>query len=150
MNVSLSRPALPELSSRVRWPRSIAVFGSGAVVFAETLAGALGARLVRVELRHAEGWSASEDGRVFVHPSALGAAMHELRSNASSGFVVGVGSAFAAAVEADLAVAIAPASLAPSERRLARDARLVLEEARIGTALALAEALAGSAGPLGL
>ncbi len=139
---ALSRPALPEIAEPLRWRRSVSVFGARAEEFAVELARVLGARLVRVELRHAEGF-VQKDDVLYAHPSVLKDA---IASAMDDRITVGVGSAFAAAVTSDLAVFVrageSPLALSPVERRLARDARLMLEEPRIRTAQLLGEMLA--------
>ncbi len=147
--VSLDRPALPVIADRLAWPGAIAVFGREARSFAGELARALtqlgaDARLVRVELRNAEGASVTGEREVTVHahPDALRDALAGLPRGP---ITIGVGAAFAAAVRADLTVWIRggeSATLGPVERELTREAKLVLDAPRPGVAAQLAERFA--------
>ncbi|HJL19044.1 MAG TPA: hypothetical protein RMH99_25500 [Sandaracinaceae bacterium LLY-WYZ-13_1] len=145
----LERPALPEVTRPLERPgRTVAVHGPGAEAFARALAADLPepARLVRVALRHAPGFEVTRDGDatvVHAHPDALVEAVSGLSPDDAT---VGVGPAWAVAVRADLHVWIRAgrslASLPAPLREPARRASLVLEEARLETARALASALA--------
>lgn len=151
--IRLERPALPPIERRLRWPgtRVVAVYGRGAAAFAERMAGrarasGVEARTVRVELRHREGASV-EGERDLAITAAPGALLEALSSiGAHPALTIGVGLAFAAAVESDLAVWIragaSPLSLSEAERAITSEARLVLEDPREGVADALADALA--------
>ncbi len=152
--VPLARPALPTFAERIAAPRAVAIFGAGAAPFAIALASALRARdeearVVRAELRRAEGASVEGDpaSELVIHaaPDALVEALLPIVRDAP--IPVGCGAAFAAAVDAGLSIWIrgrdTERDLGPVERELARRARLVLEEARPGLAIALAERIAG-------
>lgn len=153
--VRLERPPLPAIERRLRWPGTVvAVYGRDAAPFAERLAARareLGsdARTVRVELRHREGASVTgeRDLAVTAAPDALLPALSSIEAHPA--LTVGVGLAFAAAVECELAVWIrageSPLSLPDAERALVREARLVLEDPREGVAERLAERLVESA-----
>lgn len=159
---ALDRPPLPPVPQRLRWPGTIvAVFGSDAAPFALRMAETarardVDARTIRVELRHREGYTTSGDRDLAIAcaPGALTEALEAARGSAA--LTIGVGAAFAAAVESDLSVWIrageTPLSLPERERALASEARLVLEEARPSTADALVDALvrAGSRAVTGL
>lgn len=155
--VALDRPALPSIAERLAGPRAISVFGEDARAFGERLAARLrelgrAVRVVRVELRHAEGATREDDDQgavLYAHPSALVGALAPFV--ASDAITIGIGSAFAAAVRAELAIWIRGQgrglSLGPVERALAGEARLTLEDARLGVADAVAERLAAAGGP---
>ena len=142
----LARPALPDVDAPVGWPgETFAVFGPGALRWARELRRHLpGARLVRVELRHAEGFEVDDGDELTVHahPDALLEALAEVRP-AGAGFTVGVGPAFALATRPDRLVWIRRRdtlrSLPAALRERARAAHLVLEDARLETARALGE-----------
>lgn len=148
MKTPLTRPELPEIERRISWPRAIAIFGSGADAFASHLASALrerGAdpRVLRVELRHAEGFEQKDDV-LSASPGALIDALESVRSDA---LTIGVGAPFALAVECSVVIHIRgnvrslSLSLSPAQRALVARAHLVLEEPREGVAAALASLL---------
>jgi hypothetical protein len=152
----LERPALAAIDRAaidrpMEWPRAVAIFGADARGFADRVASRmreLGAdvRVLRVELRHAEGFDVEPD-LVRAHPSALAAALEAVaREMPADRRTIGVGAAFAAVVRAELLVYVRggahPVSLSPEERELAKRAHLVLEEPREGAADALAGRLA--------
>lgn len=142
MPTPLERPEPPAVTAPLEWTetRVIAVFGPGDRAFAEAIRGARPeAALIEVTLRHAPG--CERRGEVLVtHPDALLEALTAARPQAP--LVLGVGAAFAVAVRADLAIWIADGlplmALPPPVRGVARDAGLVLEEARLGVAERLA------------
>jgi hypothetical protein len=151
--IPLARPALPAAIERVEWPEVIAVvFGANARAFAQRIAdrarASISCALVHAELRQREGFAIEGDGdlEIVSHPDALAAALREARVRTKTR-VIGVGSGFAASVEAPLSIwisgGVSLSSLSPAERALAQSARLILEEARPGTADALADRLVG-------
>lgn len=149
--IPLERPALPVLEERLEWPSAVSVMGRGAEAFADAIASSLralgvDAHVLRVELRRAAGASVSggHDAVIHAHPDALIEALAPLV--AAHPVAIGVGPAFAAAVRAEHTIWIrgaeSAASLGPTERALAAEATLILEEPRPGVARALAERLA--------
>jgi hypothetical protein len=156
--LALARPSLPSVAERARWPGTVvAIFGRGAAELAARIAERLRelevpVRVIRVELRRAEGslldGDASSEAVLHAHPDALVSALSAL-ADAAPAVTLGVGAAFAAAVEADPSVWITEgeslAAMAPAERRLASEARLVLSEPRPRAAVELAERIAARA-----
>jgi hypothetical protein len=144
MKISLERPQLPLVEPTIEWPRAIAIAGVRANDFALRIASQIEARVLRVELRHAEGFTIEGDV-VRTHPSALVAAIEAARDGRVT---IGVGGAFAVAVIPRVLVWIRgdvhPISLSPIERALVKRADLALEEPREGVADALAAKLGGA------
>lgn len=144
MATPLERPELPAIDARVApGGRVIAIFGPGDRAFAEAIAAARPeAAIVEATLRHAPGWERRGDG-VVAHPDALVEALRASWPPAQ--LVLGVGAPFAVAVRASLAIWIADGlpilGLPPPLRAVAREAALVLEEARPAVAAHLAPAL---------
>lgn len=143
MKVPIERPALPAIDDPIVWPRAIAIAGVHCVPFAERIASKIDARVLSVELRHAEGFSIDRD-TVRAHPSALRAAIEAALDDR---LTIGCGSAFAVAVRTLLVWIrgdVHPISLSPIERELMKRADLLLEEPRDGVADALAARLSGT------
>jgi hypothetical protein len=120
----------------------VAVFGAGARAFAEALAGERPALTLVTELRHAAGFEIARDAhvtRVLTHPSASLEALEAASPSADeAALTIGVGLAFACAVEADLVVWLRGAdsmlSLPAAARGAARGAGLVLDGPNLGVA----------------
>ncbi|MCA9606041.1 MAG: hypothetical protein KC619_10630 [Myxococcales bacterium] len=147
MPTPLERPEPPAIATPLAFPGTtvVAVFGPGERAFAEAIRAARPeAALVEATLRHAASWE-PRDGGVVAHPDALLDALKEAWP--AGPLVVGIGAAFAVAVKATVVVWIAdglPLLALPAPlRAVARDAALVLEEARPGAAEALARELTG-------
>ena len=100
------------------------------------------ARRLKVQLRHREGSSGSEE-ELNAHPDAL---LEALQARAARGPTVGVGAGFAACVDADLVVFCgsidAIAQLSPSARDAAREAQLQMSEPTLDVMRELGRALA--------
>lgn len=148
MKTPLARPELPAHVDRRPWgSAAVCVFGGGALSFARLLAQASGWTLARVELRHAPGHTLTrtpEMVELSASPLALDAARRALREEVE-GPLVAAHAPLAALLDAPAiwisggrSILGVPAPL----RTVARDATLVLEEARPDTARQLGAALA--------
>lgn len=152
--IPLAPPPLPSIDERLTWRGTlVVVIGADAVRFASRIterlrARSISARSLRVELRHREGASLEDgpDAVLRCHPDSLRAELAHLVPNDARAITIGAGAPLAAAVHADLVVWIRGGesllALSPAEHALASEARLVLEQARDGTADALADELA--------
>lgn len=166
LKAKLTRPALPAIDERLRWPGTlVCVIGRDASRFAEAMLAQLRehdvpARGMRVELRHAEGsaleraafdGARNEDAVLRANPDALVAALADARPEEDGALTIGAGLALAAAATPDLLVWIRAGesllALGERERAIASEAALILEEPREETARALADALAGTGHP---